>query len=268
MTRVDLISTSFQELLGRDCSTYELLRYAANLHRVELEARLYSLLDGTVAAGPFVGMRCLGEAHASVLSPKLLGTYEKEIQPDLLGMIGSTDSFLDIGCAEGYYTTGLARFEQLKCVVGVDINQRSLAAATLMAQMNGCEGKCSFVSSVAEALPQLKGSVLVMIDVDGAEIPVIHEFFQVSAGEGSSGLSYRFIVETDYYSGGASNRDDIVLAFEEYGFLLDKEVVQDPAQRFSAQAALLTRSFLDLAVCGMEGRPVDQSWLIFSRPGI
>ena len=247
---------------------YEILRYAANIRRIELEARLYSFLGGTVCEGPFVGMRCLAEAHASVLGPKLLGIYEKEIQSELLRLVGVADSFLDIGCAEGYYTTGIARLEQPVSVVGVDVNQKSLAAAGLMAQLNGVSDRCTFVDSIVAGMPRLSGHVLVMIDVDGAEIPVIDDFFAASAAHAECCSSYEFIVETDYRPDGGSNRDDIVAAFEGYGCMLQGEILQDLALRISSIPSAFTRSFLDLAICGMEGRPVDQSWLIFSKRGI
>jgi hypothetical protein len=38
----------------------------------------------------------------------MLGTYEKEIQADLMGLAAGARTFLNIGCADGYYTTGLA----------------------------------------------------------------------------------------------------------------------------------------------------------------
>jgi methylase of polypeptide subunit release factors len=87
-------------------------------------------------------MSCLPSAHASALSPKLTGTYEKEIQDDLLAIANTVNSFLDIGCAEGYYATGLALIPSISCAVGVDINNESLRAAQNLADLNKVSKKC------------------------------------------------------------------------------------------------------------------------------
>lgn len=263
----DLLAASIHNLLRQGNSAYEILRYAANVRRLELESRLYSALNGTVADGPFCGMKYIREAHQSVLAPKLLGTYEKEIQPELLEMVNSADAFLDIGCAEGYYTTGIARFARPSCVVGVDVNRNSLEAASLMATMNQVDQKCVFVDAIVDAVPHVFGKAVVMIDVDGSELMVIHEFFTAVASVAVRNASYEFIVETDYCSNGSSNRSEIIKAFQGFGYPLDKEIYQDPSLRISGVPNSLTRSFLDLAICGMEGRPSDQSWLIFKRCG-
>ena len=44
----------------------------------------------------------------SVLIPKLLGSYEQELQPLLQRLAAQNYSeIVDIGCAEGYYAIGL-----------------------------------------------------------------------------------------------------------------------------------------------------------------
>ena len=74
----------------------------------------------------------------------MLGTYEKEIQSDLMGFAADARTFLNIGCAEGYYTTGLAVCADLQQVVGVDVDQRALQAAIAYAQLNGVNHQCRF----------------------------------------------------------------------------------------------------------------------------
>ena len=263
--RSERLASALQGLLAEGYSSYEILRYAANLRRVELESRLHSALNGVVASGPFVGMRCPATAHASVLCPKLIGSYEKEIQSDLLALVDTSDCFIDIGCAEGYYTTGIARYGRIKTVVGVDISEKALVAASLMAKANGVGEKCFFGDSIADGFQYLSGEVMVMIDVDGAEIEVIHEFFSISSTRGKSVQSYTFIVETDYGSDGTSNRGQIVDAFAAYGYVPRKVVPQQPELRVSRIPDSITGSFLDLAIAGMEGRPADQSWVIFAQ---
>lgn len=258
---INNIASTFQSLLRNGGSTYDLLRIAAHFRRLELEKQLYSHLNGIVAAGPFKGMSYLPSAHASTLSPKLTGTYEKEIQDDLVAIANSVDSFLDIGCAEGYYTTGLALIPSISCVIGVDINNESLKAAQNLADINEVSQKCYFTTRIEHAINRLVGRSLIMIDVDGSEIDVIRNIF-MCASEELLKLSY-FLVETDYHSNGNSNRNEIIDEFQIRGFEVLKENKQDPSERISTVAQQYTQSFLDLAIYGMEGRPANQSWLIF-----
>ena len=250
-------------MLNEGYSSYDLLRVAAHFRRSELEQDLHSRLNGLVADGPFRGMRCLPSAHASTLSPKLLGTYEREIQNDLMKLAYSIDSFLDVGCAEGYYTTGLSLVPNISKVVGVDINEHSLEAARKMAALNGAAHKCAFKANIEDALAMLTGATLIMIDVDGSEINVLDKIFQCS----TENLLRRssFLIETDYHQNGASNKQDIIDKLQRSGFELTKEIKQDPVQRISAFAAKQTHSYLDLAIYGLEGRPLSQSWLLFNR---
>jgi methylase of polypeptide subunit release factors len=99
----------------------------------------------------------------------MLGTYEKEIQFDLMGFAADARTFLNIGCAEGYYTTGLAARADLQQVVGVDVDQRAMQAAIANAQLNGVNHQCQFTADLQTAIGWLERLDLVMIDVDGAK---------------------------------------------------------------------------------------------------
>jgi hypothetical protein len=55
-------------------------------------------------------MEYVREAHSSALLPKVLGTYEAEVQPIVESAIAARyELVIDIGAAEGYYAVGLAR---------------------------------------------------------------------------------------------------------------------------------------------------------------
>ncbi len=65
----------------------------------------------TVRHGPFVEMRFppRADGRASFLAAKLLGAYEREIHPALLGAIAARPPVVvDVGAADGYYAVGLA----------------------------------------------------------------------------------------------------------------------------------------------------------------
>jgi hypothetical protein len=62
-----------------------------------------------ILAGPFKGMKYYPESRGWVLTPKLLGIYEKELHGVVEEIIAaSPDVVFDIGSAEGYYAVGFA----------------------------------------------------------------------------------------------------------------------------------------------------------------
>jgi SAM-dependent methyltransferase len=91
-----------------------------------------------VLTGIFRGMKYPDFISAgSTLFPKLLGSYEKELEPLFLNIkdVQYTE-ILDIGCAEGYYAIGLAlRYPNAK-IYGYDIDAAALRCAAKMAHIN------------------------------------------------------------------------------------------------------------------------------------
>ncbi len=259
---IDIIASQVTHLISQGCTTYDILRVAAHYRRIELETHLFNTLGGRIAEGPFKGMSYLGQAHASTLSPKLLGTYEQELQDAVMKLSKYYDHFLDIGCAEGYYTTGMALQANIRSVIGIDINPESLTAARQLAKLNNIESKCKFTEDLISAAKNLNKNSLVMIDVDGAELKAIDDLFCYSSIDTIQTCC--FIIETDYNLDRSSNKDRIIETMVNKGFKLDANIKQSNEKRLSKIAEGLTRSFLDLAIYSMEGRPSDQSWLILT----
>jgi len=91
-------------------STRNLLVAAANYRRCDLEAKIFEYFDGIVQEGVFKGIRISPpSAHPSVHIPKILGTYEVEISSSIIMLAENSNVFVDIGCADGYYTSGIAK---------------------------------------------------------------------------------------------------------------------------------------------------------------
>lgn len=64
---------------------------------------------GFVRTGPFAGMRYISSENDDVHIAKLLGTYERELNPYIEAVCASNFPLIvDIGAAEGYYAVGLA----------------------------------------------------------------------------------------------------------------------------------------------------------------
>ena len=127
-----------------------------------------------VAQGPFRGMKLVNAAFGSSLMPKMVGTYELEIQQDIEDLLGNNyHYFLDIGAAEGYYAVGMAmRFAARETkTLAYDIASESAVAVKQAADSNGVLGKiemrdlcryCDF--EIAKT-----GRTLVICDIEGAE---------------------------------------------------------------------------------------------------
>ena len=145
-------------------------------------------------------------------------------------------------------------------MLGVDVSEQALALARKSSEENGISCKSKFFLDLAEAASLVKGRSLVMIDVDGSEIQVIDELF--SSLSVAQSLLLELIIETDFGEHGSSNAADIESALLDRVFVVSKVINQSVSNRFSPVSEALTTSLLDLMVYGLEGRPLDQSWLI------
>ena len=241
----------------------ELLRVAAHLRSQELESYLKTISKNRILDGVFKDVISPGQAYGSVLCPKLMGTYEIEIATELMTLLEDAGCFLDIGCAEGYYTTGVAVKSEVGQIIGVDINPAALAAAAKSASLNGVGHKCVFFSNLDQAIDNMTSNPLIMIDVEGDELLVMSRLFQKIQKRQFQKVI--LVIETDYLPNRETNTDLIVTALEKNQFQIDKIVKQDPASRFSNLSKTFTRSFLDQALLAMEGRPNDQCWIIATR---
>src|SRR3954471_9384722 len=98
-----------------------------------------------VRYGPFAGMRYTSTAAKNrLVVPKLLGTYECELH-EIIGGVQETgyDTIVDVGCGEGYYTTGLALTTKAR-IIAFDAEKNELKFAREMAEANGVAAQISF----------------------------------------------------------------------------------------------------------------------------
>lgn len=130
--------------------------------------------DMTVRHGVFRGMKYpVGKSVGSVLVPKLLGSYERELHP-LLERLRTRDysEIVDIGCAEGFYAVGLARMFPNAKVFAYDTNPEAIRLCRLMAQKNEVKDRLvtgAFCDAgVLQGLP-LTRRALILCDCEGYE---------------------------------------------------------------------------------------------------
>lgn len=74
-----------------------------------LNSLIFKYYNEKIGLGPFAGMKYINKAHGSSLTPKIIGTYERELHPFIYEIADKQyDCIVDVGSAEGYYAVGLA----------------------------------------------------------------------------------------------------------------------------------------------------------------
>lgn len=134
--------------------------------------------ESRVLSGPFKGMIYPDLISAgSALLPKIIGSYESELHDIFSSVLltGKYDTLLNIGCGEGYYAVGLARYPQYKKVLAVDNHLVTLRLCRYMANANKVQRKMSFYNSIEECLESesLHERTVVICDCEGCELDVL-----------------------------------------------------------------------------------------------
>jgi hypothetical protein len=129
-----------------------------------------------VRNGPFTGLKYLPESTGSSLLPKLLGTYEGALQPELaLFLQRRYDNVINIGCAEGYYAVGFANHWPGVRVIAFDID---LAARERCARLAALNGVANQITILGECNPERLASAighrsLIISDCEGCEAQLL-----------------------------------------------------------------------------------------------
>ncbi|BBM86915.1 class I SAM-dependent methyltransferase [Candidatus Uabimicrobium amorphum] len=133
--------------------------------------KVFSHCKARVLQGPFRDMKYIKVAHGSVLAPKILGTYEKELYPFVEEVIaGNYKNILDIGCAEGYYAVGFAVRCPKSQVYAYDVMFKAQKMCRKLAEVNNCtnikvKGECGW-----EEIAKLSNEKsFIFCDIEGAE---------------------------------------------------------------------------------------------------
>lgn len=137
----------------------------------------WDLTGGRVAAGPFHGMRYATFGLGSVISAKLLGTYERELHGWVDEIMATPYPAIHvIGCAEGYYAVGLARSMPGTAVLAYDLDPRVPSMLADIAARNGVKDRVRFSGAFSAAslnIP-ITGTHLLVCDVEGEELSLLN----------------------------------------------------------------------------------------------
>jgi hypothetical protein len=144
----------------------------------QLARQVSQACGGQVAKGPFQGMRLDYDVLPVHGAPKFLGTYEQELHSIIERIIALQPRYvLNVGCAEGYYTVGLAARLPTATVFTADADPKALKATLHNAAINDVLSRVHAVgilkpTSFASYL-KAPGSVVLM-DCEGAEFVLLN----------------------------------------------------------------------------------------------
>lgn len=151
-------------------------RVQRNLGMHRLYDRVSTAHGSAVLAGPFKGMLYTGKAAGSLAVPKLVGSYEMELNTIIESAIGRRPSMIiDIGVAEGYYAIGFARRLAEAAVHGFDTDPVARSKCLAMARLNGVEERVRIHGSCdpASLHDLLTPGSLVICDCEGYEFELL-----------------------------------------------------------------------------------------------
>lgn len=129
-----------------------------------------------VKSGPFKGMKYGLGSVCSTLTPKLLGTYEKELS-GIIEQLPVFDLVIDIGAAEGWYAVGLLYRKTAQKVTAFELTENGRESCRANAARNGVSGQLEIRDNCTpEAfLPLIRFSsakgerILIISDCEGCE---------------------------------------------------------------------------------------------------
>ena len=168
----------WEALTGRNAASDRPVTNCLDLLRL-----LRAVHGNRVISGPFQGLRYGDLSYGSTHLPKLLGTYERELSGLFSpANLGSYDNFVNLGCAEGYYTNGIAQVLKETAgrrngrVIGIDLNEQALAESRKISALNGLQVAVAREFDFRKGLCG-PGKTLVICDVEGGEIDLIDPAF-------------------------------------------------------------------------------------------
>jgi glycosyltransferase involved in cell wall biosynthesis/GT2 family glycosyltransferase len=230
------------------------------LRPIDLAAWTLEAAGHRVVSGPFQGMQYIRHSHGTVLVPKVLGIYERELHPFLERIIRADyECVLNIGSAEGYYAVGLARAMPGVLVYAYDTNPEARLSLEELARLNGVSGRIAVRAHCDHA--ELNGfagrRALVVCDIEGCEEwlldpeqdPVLHGFeLLVELHDRDQSRRIRDLMISRFHQ-------SHTLEFVRYG----GRTLEDCAALFSAGTLESRLSLID------EGRRLGLEWVFITR---
>jgi hypothetical protein len=148
--------------------------------RLESEARLikeYLNDDWTVRHGPFAGMKYAAMSSGSLLSPKVIGSYESPIHLWIMDAFKQDyDTILNVGCGEGYYAVGFSLKSPSSQIYAYDIDDEARENTEKLAHLNDVSDRVLIRSRCTkdELRRESTDKTLIFCDIEGGELDLFH----------------------------------------------------------------------------------------------
>lgn len=118
----------------------------------------------------------------SEFAPKVLGTYELELQGIFADLLknGTATSFIDVGAAEGYYAVGACLLNSDVKVHAYEIQNRAHAGIRELALLNGVAERLDVTGEFdlrAVDKDRFGARPVFLIDIEGEEVNLVDERF-------------------------------------------------------------------------------------------
>lgn len=140
--------------------------------------RLQAAYGKQILAGPFKGMRYEGYGYGAEYAPKIVGTYELEIGPEVeRRLTDAHDLFVDIGAAEGYYAVGFLLRNPAARAIAFEMGAEARSVLSANAARNQVIDRLEVhgVASAASLETALHGArrPWLLCDCEGAELDIL-----------------------------------------------------------------------------------------------
>lgn len=152
--------------------------YVERIMKMEAEERYFAAVNNnrTVLRGPFKGMKYASfNSYGSELAPKILGSYEMELNEIIEEVIKdpSITEVIDIGSAEGYYAVGMALRKPTAQIYAYDIKAEAIELSKSMAKENNIDKNITYRNFCSnETLKNFtfKNRAFIISDCEGYEM--------------------------------------------------------------------------------------------------
>ena len=138
---------------------------------------LFSGRPSEVQSGIFEGLVYDPPIFEGSLFPRLLGTYEANLQPHIQGLKERDyKMILNIGCAEGYYASGLGRMFPDAIVHAYEIQDHLRNACAVVAADNGLQSRFYLGKQFVPGQSDVPSGrrILLFCDIEGGEFPLLN----------------------------------------------------------------------------------------------
>lgn len=158
------------------------IRYILTKYFLEIDNRnIVKLIFGNstpkILNGPFKDLSYLRVSTGSALLPKIIGSYEEPIMHIIDNIVSENryKKIIDIGCAEGYYTVGLAKTLPDCQITAIDTDSYALYLCNKLSKLNNAKNVI-FLKEFTESIIKDSNSVntLIICDIEGDELFVLN----------------------------------------------------------------------------------------------